>query len=89
MTNIIERTLFPTAISPPTTSSSGAIPTPQASSGEGHHAKLPSFPAGVVTLDRTPPTEEDMNVLCESLKIIFNQTMHWEENQVLDEVIDT
>ncbi len=41
---------------------------------------LPCNPAEVgVACLTAPPTVEQCSVLCETLKILFNQTLHWKE----------
>jgi hypothetical protein len=47
-------------------------------------SNITNFPMSMVTLP-CPVSENDINLLCESLKIIYNQTYQWTENEQLDE----
>lgn len=77
MTNVIDKTLFTT---PPEA-------TPTSLSTNSSTDCVSGFPlrASVVTLSHTL-TEMDINVLCETLKTIYNQTVHWNDRDQIPDV---
>ena len=77
MTNVIDKTLF--------TVSPEATPTLLNTTPSIDCASEFPLRANVVTLPH-PLTEMDINVLCETLKTIYNQTVHWNDHDQIPDV---
>lgn len=77
MTNVLDKTLFTI---PPE-----ATPTLLNTTPSIDCASEFSLRANVVTLPH-PLTEMDINVLCETLKTIYNQTVHWNDHDQIPDV---
>ena len=77
MTNVIDKTLFTT---PPEATPTSLSSNPSIDRADGFPLR-----ASIVTLPH-PLTEMDINVLCETLKTIYNQTVHWNDRDQIPDV---